>query len=386
MKIALDARWIFPEISGVGTVTRELIRHLAQHDASHEYLLLFDDPTLRDRVCEQTQALDNPRFRPVLAPGGVYSLRNQWKTPALLRELGADIYHSTNVMIPLRAFPRGGGGAIRCVVTIHDVIPLKLPHFAPRSRKSRALPLFRGLLREIGRRADAIVTGSETSRNDVIEHLGIPASRMSRVHTVPCGIDERFRPAPQPERETKSILFVGRADPYKNLEGLLRAFARAEELGMPETKLRIVGPPDPRYPEPEALAERLGIRQRVEWTGYLDDAALVGVYQEADVLVLPSRYEGFGLPVLEAMACGTPVICSPGGALREVAGDAALLCDPDDIQGLARAIQQVLTEPEIAAALRLRGKERAAQFSWAQACTRLLAVYESLACEKNPAT
>jgi glycosyltransferase involved in cell wall biosynthesis len=215
----------------------------------------------------------------------------------------------------------------------------------------------------------------------VLEHLRIPASRVDRVRTVPCGVDARFRPrgdrdAPAPTGRPRDILYVGRSDPYKNLLGLVDAVAQVRARRSLDVRLRIAGPPDPRYPAPQARAHELGLTDHVQWLGYLADPALVEAYQAADLLVLPSRYEGFGLPVLEAMACGTPVVCSDRSSLPEVAGDAALLVDPDDTTALADAIARVLSDAALAADLRQRGLARARAFTWRRTAEATRSIYQ----------
>jgi glycosyltransferase involved in cell wall biosynthesis len=171
------------------------------------------------------------------------------------------------------------------------------------------------------------------------------------------------------------VLYVGRCDPYKNLPGLVAAFAQVVRAGGVDARLRIVGSPDARYPEAGETARRLGVADRVDWAGYLDDAGLLKAYQDADVLALLSRYEGFGLPVLEAMACGTPTVCSNAASLPEVAGAAARLVAPDDVAGAAAALQDVLTNPAEAARLRAAGLAQAQKFSWRTAAESVLRAY-----------
>ena len=171
------------------------------------------------------------------------------------------------------------------------------------------------------------------------------------------------------------MLYVGRCDPYKNVPGLVEAFARLVREGGVKARLRIVGSPDARYPEAGETARRLGVADRVEWSGYLDEEGLLKAYQEADVLALLSRYEGFGLPVLEAMACGTPVVCSNAASLPEVAGTAARLVEPEDVAGAAAALREVLANPETAARLRAAGLEQAQKFSWRAATDAVLRLY-----------
>ncbi len=382
MRIAIDARWIFPEISGIGAYTRDLIRSLAAIDHENDYVLLFNDSAVRDRTLEETGVRDAGNVSVRLLPYGVFSPFNQVRLPGVLKSESIDVYHSANYMIPLLAFPSHRSGKIKCVTTIHDVIPMIFPHHAPRSRKARVYPLYRRLMVEVGKRSDAIVTDSAASRDDVIKHLRIPPDRAPAVRVIPCGVGERFHPADDEtatNRDERRVIYVGRADPYKNVATLIRAFAGAR-AGCPfPLRLIIAGSPDPRYPEAQQLAAQLGIDNAMTWTGYLSDEALVGVYRDADLLVHPSRYEGFGLQVAEAMACGVPVVCSNGGSLPEVAGDAAILRDPDDVDGFTAQIVRVLTDPELAASLRDKGQRQAAQFTWERTARETLALYRELA-------
>ena len=295
----------------------------------------------------------------------------------MLRSLGIDVFHSTNYMIPLPAFPRDRPGGIKCIVTLHDLIPLVFPEYVPRSRKKRLFPVYRMLMLEVARRSDAIITVSRSSREDILKHLRIPDAHADRVIVIPEGVSRRFKPLPAADRRPgrKTILWVGRADPYKNLEALIRAFARLREEQRGGVRLMLVGPKDARYPEASRLASDLGIAPDVEWTGYLGDEALVKAYQDADLFVLPSLYEGFGLPVLEAMACGTPVICSNKGSLSEVAGDAAIRVQPGDVTGMAEAMKRVLTDPRLARDLSERGLRHAEQFSWLRTAQLTLDAY-----------
>jgi alpha-1,3-rhamnosyl/mannosyltransferase len=314
-------------------------------------------------------------------PFGVFSPLSQLDLPLRLRREAVSVYHSTNYMIPLPAFPRHRRGRIKAVTTLHDVIPLLFPGHAPRSRKARLFPLYVRLMHDVARRSHAIVTDSNASARDIAACLHLGAEDRARLHTVYCGVEPRFRPGPRPDAGAagpRRVLYVGRCDPYKNLETLLRAFAGvAAELREP-VELLVAGPPDPRYPEAPALARSLGIADRVRWTGYLSDDELVATYRRADLLAHPSRYEGFGLQIVEAMACGTPVVCSRAASLPEVAGDAAILLDPDDVDGFRRAILDVLRNPGTAARLSEKGLRQAARFTWEATARRMLAIYEQL--------
>ncbi|MFN2352105.1 MAG: glycosyltransferase family 4 protein [Kiritimatiellia bacterium] len=387
MKIGIDARWIFEDISGIGVYTRELIRELSGLDRENEYCLFFDDRRVMEREADLTGFAAADNFRAELLPWGIFTPLNQLLLPRLLRRLELDVFHSTNYMIPLPAFRRDGGGALKCMVTLHDLIPMLFPDFAPRSRKRRLLPVYRWLMREIVRRTDLVVTVSRASRADIERTLlaGLPRTPLVRV--INQGVADVFRPAgPRPHKvgaAPRTIFWVGRQDPYKNLEGLLRAVVLLRRQSAFSVCLRLAGTPDPRYPEAPLLARALGLENSVIWLGYLSEAQLVREYQQADLFVMPSLYEGFGLPVLEAMACGTPVVCADRASLPEVAGDAALLAPPDDHDALAGAMCRILTDVSLADEMSRKGIQRAARFTWAQTARRTLAAYRELTADKR---
>ena len=386
MKIGIDARWIFREISGIGAYTRELLRQLAALDSSNEYVAFFNDPVVRDAAVAYA-GLDRARnFTPHLVPSSPLDLRNQLHMPAEIQRLRLDIFHTPNYMIPMRAFRPGPkrSGRTRCVVTLHDVIPLIFPDHAPKSRKARLFPLYRWVMREVGRRADVIIAASQSTRSDIFRELGIPPEGEHRVAVIYHGVAPEFRPAPRVPGGSRTILYVGRLDSYKNVTRLVESFAQIAP-DLPDVRLHILGPDDPRYPEARRRAEELGVAPRVTWSGHVSGPELLRAYQQADVYALPSRYEGFGLTVLEAMACGTPVVCTNVSSLPEVAGDAALLVPPDDTRALADALRRVLSDPALWKELSDKGPQQAARFSWRSTAEQTIEVYRRLATNREPA-
>jgi len=389
MRIAIDARWIFPEISGIGNYTRQLIRQLTRIDRDSEYLILFQDSSLLSRTVSETGIGEAPNFETVCVSYGVFSPASQFLLPLFLKRRKVDLFHSPNYMIPLLAFPRRRAGQIRAVTTIHDLIPMIFPDHAPKSRKSRVFPLFRRIMLEVGARSDAIITVSKASRNDIISHLRIPPEREDKVLAIYNGVSDLFKPSHDrgavgrsKTNAPRKILYVGRADPYKNLATLIKAVRILRDTFESPVSLKIAGSPDPRYPDPERLVRQLGLSDIVKWTGYVSDLKLVEAYQTADLLVHPARYEGFGLQIIEAMACGTPVVCSNRGALKEVAGDAAILVDPDDEIKLAGAIVEVLSQPSLAVEMSRKGLARASEFTWESAARETLDLYKRVMVEK----
>lgn len=373
--MAVDARWVFRELSGIGRYTLELLRQLGEIGGGMDFLVLVRDAERRGFIEREAGLAGKAHVEFAELPHGVFSARGQFAAARLLRERGVTVYHSTNFMVPLPAFPRRRPHAIRCVCNIHDLIPLIHPEFTPRALKTRLFPVYKALMHELARRVDVVATVSESAKSDIMRLLGIPGSR---IVLAPDGVDSRHVPGagkPSARGGPQTVLYVGRSDPYKNLPGLVAAFARLVSGGGVDARLRIVGSPDARYPEAGEAARRLGVADRVEWSGYLDDEGLLQAYRDADVLALLSRYEGFGLPVLEAMACGTPVVCSNAASLPEVAGGAAKMVAPDDIEGAAGALRELLTDPAAAARARAAGLEQAKKFSWRTAAESLLRVY-----------
>lgn len=378
-RIAIDARWVFRELSGIGRYTLELLRQLGETGGGCDYLVIVRDAERRAFIEREADLAGREGFAFAELPHGPFSPCGQFAAARLLRERGIEVYHSTNFMIPLPAFPRRRPHAVKCVCNIHDLIPMVHPEFTPRALKTRFFPVYRALMHEIARRADVVATGSESAKRDIVRLLGVPEGR---IVVAADGVDARYGPGgekPSARGGPKTVLYVGRSDPYKNLPGLVEALARLVREEGVEARLRIVGSPDARYPEAEQAVRRLGVADRVEWSGYLDDAGLVRAYQEADVLALLSRYEGFGLPVLEAMACGTPVVCSNAASLPDVAGGAAWLVEPDDTAGAAAALKEILSNPSTAVRLREAGLARAAMFSWRTTADAVRRIYGSLA-------
>ena len=387
-RVVIDARWVEAELSGIGRFTIELLRELGRQESGFRFLVLVRDSGRQAAIAREAELAGKGQFDFAVVPWGPFSPRGQLAVAGLLREQKAAIYHSTNFMVPLPAFSRRRPHDTRCVCNIHDLIPLVHPEYTPRALKSRFGPIYRRLMKEIAARADAVLTGSQSAKADIVQWLGMDEGRVA---VMADGVREDCVPADGPRPSAtpgtpRTILYVGRSDPYKNVPRLVEVFARLlkghDDLPPLDVRLRLIGPPDPRYPEAAAMARRLGVEARVDWTGYVDDATLVRAYQEADVLAFLSRYEGFGLPVAEAMACGTPVVCSNAASLPEVAGNAALLVSPDDSDAAETALRRVLTDPSLAAQMREAGLAQARQFRWKSVACSVLQIYEALLCAR----
>ena len=288
--------------------------------------------------------------------------------PRLAARAGVDLVHSLASTAPAR-------GRFRRVVTVHDLIYAVYPeaHAGLRSLGMRVLvPL-------AVRRADRVIAISAATRDDIVGRLGTPESK---IDVVPNGLGREVGPAlgkGEVRRrfslgDRRVVLSVSAKRPHKNLAALLEALA----LMPAERRPVLVVPGYPTWHEAElrSRAAALGVADDVRWPAWVSDEELEGLYSVSGAFVFPSLYEGFGLPVLEAMARGVPVACSDRSALPEVAGDAALLFDPSDPAAIARSVEALLGDGELALRLRDLGRARAAEFSWARTARLTLETYE----------
>ncbi|MBV9357697.1 MAG: glycosyltransferase family 4 protein, partial [Chloroflexi bacterium] len=288
-----------------------------------------------------------------------------------------DLFHSPDFVLPPLRHASG-------VLTVHDLAFLMRPDCA--DAKLRAY-LEEVVPRSV-RRADFVIADSENTRNDLVVLLGV---RPDRVEVVPGGVEPRFTPVADPELLAQArgrlgvgtapfILAVGVLEPRKNLTTLMDAFAELKRRGtLPDLKLVLAGG---RGWLVDGILEHhtaSKVRDDILFPGFIADELLPAVYSAAQVLAFPSLYEGFGLPVLEAMACGTPVVSSNASCLPEVAAGAALMVEPTDTQALTDALERVLDDAALCADLSRNGIERARRYSWKAAAERLLRVYKRVA-------
>ena len=366
VKIAIDVRkW---KDSGIGTYVRNLVRHLARLDQETTYLLFCneaDEPTLRDLAAN---------FVPVVDGAARYGVREHFSIPMKLRRLGAGLLHSPHYVRPLLC-------TVPTVVTIHDCIHLLFPQYLP---SRMAFRYARFMMGSAVRRSALVFTVSEASRADILRFY--PWADPGKVQVVPNAIDAELLRNPGPDemervRERyqlrgRFVLFAGNVKPHKNLERLIRAFARVRgQEGNEDLRLVLIGDDVSRYGSLRRTVEEAGLRQDVRFFGFVPHGTLAALYRMAAVFAFPSLYEGFGLPPLEAMACGTPVVTSRISSLPEVVGDGALLVDPYSEEEIAQGIARVLDDEALRHRLVERGLVRAGAFSWERSVRSIHAGY-----------
>ena len=314
------------------------------------------------RCADELFARWAPAERLTGGPGAASPARPFWLANELRRRRPA-VFFTPGFVPPWRT-------STPFVFEIHDLIHLRYPGEAGVLRKL----FYERIIRPAVGRAARVVTVSEFSRGEILEWTG---AEPDRVLCVPNGVSDRFTPhGPRHEPGVPYLLFVGNRKPHKNLSGLLAAAGMLGPTDAGPVHVIVTGGEDD---ELRANAAAAGLAGRVHAVGRADDAALAALYRGAAATVLPSFYEGFGLPVIEAMACGCTVVCSDRTSLPEVAGDAAVLCDPSDVDSIAAALTRVLTNETLRADLNTRGPARAAAFSWDTAAERIAAVLRDAA-------
>ncbi len=367
MRLGFDITPLLGPQGGIGTYTSNLLDHLAQASTS----LQNESADLEIFPLANRRLSDAPGAKVDNRPGMNKTLWMQTVLPWQASRLYLDVCHFTNNVAPLWT-------PCPSVVTIHDMTLWLYPqhHYAKR------LLAMRPIIPLAARRAAAIIAVSQSAKQDIVRLLRVPADK---VHVVYEAASSCFRPLPAGPAQTalrqkyglseRFVLTVGTVEPRKNLVRLLEAFAQLCKRDGQTHTLVFVGGRGWKDGPVFAAVERLDLGHQVQFLGHIPTADLVGLYNLAEALAFPSLYEGFGLPAIEAMACGTPVVTSRRGSLVEVAGNAAQFVDPLDVESIAEGLHRVLDDAAWREELRAKGLAQASRFSWTQAAAETLGVY-----------
>ena len=364
MRIGIDARKLHD--FGIGTYIRNLLRHLARLDRQTEYVL-FCRPEDRAALSSVGENL-----RPVAETARNYSVAEQVRIPLALRRERVALFHAPHYVLPPLV-------SCRSVVTIHDCIHLMFPQYLP---NRLAYTYARSSISLAALRATRVLTVSESSKRDILRFVDAAPEKIDVIYNA---FDERFGVEPCEEEVVRVreryqlhdefVLYAGNVKPHKNLERLIQAFDLVRRRGLGHLKLVLIGDEISKYAALRRAVHQHQLHKYVRFLGYLPEETLAVMYRLAGVFVFPSLYEGFGLPPLEAMASGTPVVTSNVSSLPEVAGDAALLVDPYDPTAIADGIYRVLNDEQLRRDLRRKGLDRARQFSWETSVGRVREIY-----------
>ena len=365
MRVGIDAFPALETQGGIGTYVRHLVSSLVALDSGDEFIVYV--PTTHSSL----QSWGSRENMSKLTCVEVSRSGLRWRG----RFDDLDLYHGTNFKLHTR-------GRFGTVLTIHDLWLDRYPQYS-KKLFGQAWASFRTGLRV--RRATRVIAVSHHTARDIEELYGLPARDVSVVH--PGVSQEFFRERTEAgfsalaSRHTiptrRYVLFVGGATPRKNCRALLEAFAKREDVRK-QYHLVLVGNPVHRGHSILETASHLGVQDRVICTGHVSMEDLRALYSHADLFVFPSLYEGFGFPVLEAMACGTPVVTSNRTSIPEVAGDAAVLIDPEDTDMLAEAMGRILSDTVLQESLRSQGFDRIKEFSWEKTARQVLDIYREI--------
>lgn len=382
MRVAVNAWFWGSPTTGSGQYTQRLAEHLVTLEPDLEVMLVAPKgwgsrvSGFRFQVSGQPQP-ETWNLQPETG-----QLNKIWFEQVAFsrtcRRLGADVAHVPYWAPPLRP-------STPTVVTIHDLIPLLLREY----RGSPWVRLYTALVSTAARSAALVITDSEASRQDIIAHLRLPAER---VRVIYLAADARYTPTPVPEDiqiraryslPDRYVLYLGGFDVRKNVTTVLSTYRRVGPVIGEACPLVIAGRlPErdtPFTPDPRRLAREQDMDERfVHFTGFVDEGDKPALYRGAVAFIFPSRYEGFGLPPLEALACGTPVVGSDVSSIPEVVGDAGVLLPPDDAEGMAGALIQLATDDRLHAELGRRASAQATRFSWKRAARKVLAAYRDV--------
>ena len=370
-----DARTATDRFPGIGRYVRELTSALMPLLNADEQVTILANPAgsaTWDALQPRAGDARPPRAVPVSS--SPFSIKQQWRIPLLLRRLRAGeptLYHSPYYVMPyLTGLPT--------VLTFYDITPLRYPQDVP----LKARLFFRLATTLAMRAASRVVAVSEAARSDLTRSFHVP---LSRVSVTPLAAGSHFRPQSAPEVDSMRskyglpdsfILYVGINKPHKNLPTLIDAYAQLSTRSAPP--LVIAGAWDERYPQPRQRAAQHQLGDAVRFLGPVPEADLPALYSAATLFVFPSLYEGFGLPVLEAMACGAPVACANTASLPEITGEAARLFNPHSVTEIKDAIAELLEDAPQRARRSEQGLARASRFSWQATASATLHCYREL--------
>lgn len=385
MRLGINGFFWNRESTGSGQYTRSLVDGLLTLSEGPECVLFRPG---RTEPNQNTLASGRRMQEVCLAPpiSLTENLSKLWfeqiSFPRACIDQEVDVAHVPYFASPLRT-------RSKTVVTIHDLIPLILPAY----RGSIPVRLYARLVAAGAKRATAIITDSVSSEHDILDLLNVSPAR---VHVVYLAVSEMFKPVRDTQRLSmirqkyhlgeEYVLYLGGFDQRKNLEILLLAFATLAKHSSTEAKLVIAGRLPAQnsafFPDPRPVVERLGLRDKVILAGWVPEEDKPALYSDAALFVFPSLYEGFGLPPLEAMSCGTPVIVSNCSSLPEIVGEGAVLVDAHDVDGLAGAMAELLEDENRRKELAAKGLKQAQLFSWQKTVRQTMEVYESVAARR----
>src|SRR5579864_2884027 len=375
MRIAIDYTAAVRQSAGVGNYVRRLVDTMLAQDTTNQYTLLTSGRPTRERPFPTAT---NVRGRSIHIPDRYLNiLWYRWRLPlyATFFSGQVDIYHGPDFALPPL------NGKLRKVVTVHDLSFIEHPEYAVPSLAA----YLKKIVPDAVASADVVASVSQTTSRSLIQHFKTPPEK---IVIIPNGVAPHYRRITDPVLlgatrhkyglKYPLILGVGTLEPRKNHLGLIRAFAQAQKKKKGPAMLALAGGKGWLYEETKQVVAELKLENKIRFLGHVSDLELITLYSMADVFAFPSFFEGFGIPPLEAMACGAPVITSNTSSLPEVVGDAALLVDPHDVSALGHAIMRLLEDEQLREELRQKGFRRVQHYTWSASASKMLSIYQKL--------
>jgi len=375
MKICFDARVIINEKTGIGNYSMNLLRALLELDRANQYVVLIHQGLNTDHEMYKLDFPNLTRERVNIPP---VSIHQQYRIPAMLRKIDPDIYHYPNWDVPI--FHR-----YKTIVTIHDLTYVLHRNLYKRFYHAKKLytrlNIYWGM-----KQAKKIIVVSKSTKEDLVKYFQTPEHKIEVIYEAK---NQYFLQNGSAKNEirvdnhdfdlkTRYFLYVGERRPHKNLVRMIEAFALFKKQIPGSFKFLIGGKDYNHYDEPEKKVNELGLSGEVKFIGYIADEMLKPLYSRAICFMFASIYEGFGIPILEAMSCGTPVITSNISSMPEIADDAAIKVNPYNVEEIAHAMRAIVSDEKMRADYIERGKARAREFSWEKAAEQTLALYDKM--------
>jgi len=374
MLIAFDCRIIRDKNpAGIARVVLEFLKKILSTDRKNDYILIFDSPEMQEFVSYYLRHIKK-KVKILIVPFKLMTKGDFFELPKILESKNIDIYY-----LPYYITSPFHKKSYKLIITVFDLIHF----FYPQLKMSRGRRIFHRLKfisRIIFKKADKIITISVNTSRDLIKNFKVPPRKIKMIHM---GVSENFRVVDSGlvkrllrdkyKISKPYILYVGRNEPHKNLKAVILAYLKLPDNLKSNYNLVLVGKEDEKYNQPiRDIINKYNIEEKVIFAGYVEDSELPYIYSGASVFVFPSFYEGFGLPILEAMACGVPVVASDSSSLPEVGGDAALYSNPAHVKGISDNIKNLLEDGILRDDMIKRGFRQIKNFTWFNAANNLI--------------
>lgn len=367
LKIGIDARPL--TLGGAGQYTSALIRGILKIDTDNSYVIFTSDDVIKKKLLE---GLNHPNVKTVNIKTDSLTLKQHIIFLISNPAKGLDLYHYPHFDMPITRFNKS-------VITIHDLYPLVLPGYCSKSKKF----YFRELTRLNLARSSKVIAISNHTKQDILDRFDIDPRKIAVIYS---GVDTLYGPIDEDQIKKeiltrygikdRFILYVGNAKPHKNLIRLIKAFGNLSPAILNEYQLVLAGSATKEYLKLHQEIKKSGIAERIVFIGYVPKDDMPHMYNLADILVLVSLYEGFGLPMAEAMACGTPVLASNIAAMPEIVGEAGILVDPHETDSITNGMEMILNNSALKEHMKQKGLERAKAFSSMETAKQVLQVYK----------